>query len=61
MKTVQVTIRYEYEGDEDTDEAIVKTEKDSWVSGAVSLADIIAAGDHELNVSVVQTADVEAD
>lgn len=58
-KKVTVTCSYIYEGDEKTDEAIIKDESDHWTSGNVSVEDIMAAGDCEFKVTVSETADAE--
>lgn len=58
-RQVVVTIKYEYEGEEDTDKDIIATERDSWTSGEVGVDDIIASGDYEFGVAVVELADKE--
>lgn len=54
---VRVTIEYEYEGDEEDAADIAKTEREAWVSGGVDYSDIVAAGDHDLKVEVIEVVD----
>lgn len=58
-KKVTVTVSYLYEGDKETDEAIVKDEADLWTSGTVGVDDLMAAGDCEFKVTVSEMADAE--
>lgn len=58
-KKVTVTCSYIYEGDETTNEAIVKEETGHWTDGTVGVDDIMAAGDCEFKVTVTETIDAE--
>lgn len=53
-KRVNISISYEYGGDEVTDDNIIHAEKEAWLEGTVGFDDIMAAGPYKLEVTVTE-------
>ena len=61
MAKVKVTCTYEYGGDMETNQEAIDEEKKALVEGAVSIADIMAAGDATLEVEIIGDVSDEDD